>query len=245
MKSKEINIAIYVAVLLISAYLVYSFPRIALDQIIAPVIFWLFLVLALLRLLNFQVRETINYPSRKKWYILLPYMALHYFAYGAILEVILVSLSGIFFPYLAVSGVSYIPFGNSSLLQTLLSLLFNPTISIIIPPGITLDLSPYSLSLGFLISILVTYSILTISDMSKGARAKVEMLAIALVGIVVGAGCCVSIPIIVAEEIGAIAAYGLALGSRYWEIAFAVYTLLPIITVGGLIHFTKRLSLIK
>ncbi|NON61861.1 hypothetical protein [Acidianus sp. RZ1] len=229
----------YLTIMILSSLLVYIFPRVSLDQIVGPIIFWAFFIMLSLNLLGDQFRVVFENSSKKKWYILFSYMGVHYVVYGAILEVILTYLAGVFFPSL-VGGLVYTFFGSSSPEQTIFSLLFNPAVSLILPPGITLDLSAYSVSVGFIIAILVTSSIFTIMQLRNNFRSKIEIIAIATTGVIAGGGCCVSVPLLVVEVIGTGLSYGLALSS-YWEAAFAVYMLLPVVTLIGLSHLSRKL----
>ncbi|QGA55392.1 hypothetical protein GFS03_12820 [Sulfolobus sp. E5-1-F] len=224
--------------IVISLVLTYMFPF---NELVPIAIFWIFLTYLLFNTIFRGELQVIRSYKRKvtKWGIFFSYLATHYLVYSiAIIEL----LTYIYKPILSYPQTTFVslfttPFGSSpSLVNLGLSLIFNPTIAAFIPPNIAIELSLYSISMGLYIAILVTSSLLTLISLNK----KLGYLAfIPLIGIIAGASCCVSIPVLLAEsiELGNV----VFLTTSAWQVVFIAYVSLPIITVIFLKHLSSSL----
>ncbi|AOL17726.1 hypothetical protein BFU36_06850 [Sulfolobus sp. A20] len=216
--------------------LAYLFP---LDEALPITIFWIFLTYLLLRVFFRGEVNVINtYNGKSKWAILASYMSVHYVLYSIALETLLTYLfRPVIYPQSSFVGFFTTPFGESRSFANLgLSLVFNPTITIFISPNFAIDLSLYSIVFGLLISILVT-SIL-ISILSINGKQKYIIL-VPLLGLIAGASCCVSIPILLAESVEL--ANIVFISTTSWQALFIAYISLPIITVIFLKHLSNSL----
>lgn len=232
---------IYIIIMVGSLFLLYLFPEIGYDQMILPALFWFILSLYLsLSVLKDEILTFYNFKNLKKWFILVPYLATHYIVYSLLLEEILFSFYGT--TYSGISNfisLTYSPFFSHTIITVALSIFFNPTLVIFLKPGMLIELSAYSLSLGFLISLLVTSAVLRLLSLRKiSIRKKAEIFALALLGIIAGAGCCVSIPLLIASAIS----FSVTVSIMYWQGAFAIYLLLPIVALIILKHISSNLK---
>ncbi|MEM0034455.1 MAG: hypothetical protein QXP09_14055, partial [Saccharolobus sp.] len=186
--------------IIMSVILAYLFP---LNQLVPISIFWIFLAYLLLRAAFSGELEIIrDYRSNAKWGILSSYMMVHYLLYSIAIENLLAYIyKPVILNFQTSPSIALFtnPFSSSPNLVGLgLSLVFNPTLTFFIPPNLIADLSLYSIVLGLIISILVTSSLSIIFSINK--KLKLAGL-IPLIGIIAGASCCVSIPVLLAESL--------------------------------------------
>ena len=186
------------------------------------------------------IRKVFSYLSnnmnRKGLAIFLTYLSIHYFVYSIALERLLTSIYGELFrvssPFLTFSVSYFYPPGPYTFL---VNLIFNPSIVIGFPPNYYLELSFYSVVMGFLIGGVVTTTILRILEIYKRVRIRAIIIP-PILGVLAGGSCCVSIPIILATAIPAAnVLFFLPIGNTA---LFLAYILLPPITLVALtFHF--------
>ncbi len=172
-------------------------------ELLAPTLFWYaacFLLVA--------------YPLRSAWTMFLKhiktafgacvfalYLALHVVLYGFMLESILVS----FFdqPYVSAAANVYVTtsvFAPPSLANAILALWFNPWVTVTIPPLFDDALSFYSVAIAVVIAILIVANIGRARELGKVCSTKMRsrsMLIFPALGIVLGASCCLSVPVLI------------------------------------------------
>ncbi|ACP36512.1 conserved hypothetical protein [Sulfolobus islandicus L.S.2.15] len=224
--------------IVMSLVLTYMFPF---NELIPIVTFWIFLTYLLFNTILRGELQVMRLYKRKrtKWGLFFSYLITHYIVYSiAIVELLTyIYKPALSYPQTAFVSLFSTPFGSSPSLTNLgLSLIFNPTITVFIPPNIVIDLSLYSISMGLYIAILVTSSLVTLISLNK----KLGYLAfIPLIGIIAGASCCVSIPVLLAESIEV--SNLVFLTTSVWQAVFIAYVSLPIITVIFLKHLLSSL----
>ncbi|AAK43071.1 hypothetical protein HFC64_10095 [Saccharolobus solfataricus] len=224
--------------IVMSLALAYMFP---LNELIPIVTFWIFLTYLLFNTVFRAELQVMGSYKRKgtKWGIFFSYLITHYLVYSvAIVEL----LTYIYKPTISNPQTAFVslfntPFGISPSITNLgLSLIFNPTITAFIPPNIVIDLSLYSISMGLYIAILVTSSLITIISLNKKLK---YLVFIPLIGIIAGASCCVSIPVLLAESVEV--SNLIFLTTVGWQAVFIAYVSLPILTVIFLKHLSSSL----
>jgi len=230
----------YLPFMLIGFFIIYSAPfspNYSLYVIFGNVLFWLSLVTFVFKT---GLKQVFNYLSRnmnKKGYVIYGiYLSFHYIVYSIALERILTIIYGQLFS-ISESFVSFnvSPYYPGGLYATLVNLLFNPSVTIGFPPNFFLELTFYSLFMGFIIGGIVTATILRVMDMSKFIKVRAILIA-PVMGVIAGGSCCVSIPLILAT---AIPAANVLLFIPSGETAlFLAYILLPPVTAFALaLHF--------
>jgi len=146
------------------------------------------------------------------------YVAFHLLLYGFILEVIFVHLYAPSF-----GGVPAAVWVNTNLvlpptpLNTLLGLSYNPSITLSVPPIFGAVLSLYSFSSALIIAVLVVVNVGLVREVGScplGLKSRVYVGLPAL-GIVLGASCCLSPPILLALAAPATAVITYSLPAYY------------------------------
>lgn len=172
-------------------------------ELLAPAMFW-YAVCFLL----------VAYPLRHAWDdfrrhiktvfgagVFVLYLAIHVLLYGFLLESILVS----FFaqPYTSAAAsvaVTTTVFAPANLGNAVLALWFNPWITLTIPPLFDDALSFYSLAAAVVIAILIVANIGRTRELGRLCSANLRSRSTIIfpaVGIVLGASCCLSVPVLV------------------------------------------------
>jgi hypothetical protein len=158
-----------------------------------------------------------------------PFLAVHLFVYGFLLEVILASVYGISFalsPSLTVATEVFTP---PSALNILFDLSFNPSISFTLPPVLSGALSFYGFAVAILVGVLVLANVTKTIELGKvctlGRKAKSYFILPAL-GLVFGASCCVSVPALVSYAVPSVAT-----AASFWWIYNASYFFFPAFAV--------------
>lgn len=172
-------------------------------ELLAPALFW-YAVCFLL----------VAYPLRRAWQDFLQhirtafgagvfalYLAIHVVLYGFLLESLLVS----FFdqPYTSAAAnvsITTSVFAPPSLPNAVLALWFNPWITLTIPPLFDDALSFYSISIAVVIAILIVANIGRTRELGRVCSANLRsrsMLIFPALGIVLGASCCLSVPVLI------------------------------------------------
>ncbi len=179
------------------------------------------------------------YPLRRAWDVFLKhvrtaagaaaftsYLAVHVVLYGFILESVLVS----FFDRPATSTTASVfvttsVFAPPSISNAVLALWFNPWIIVTLPPIFDDALSFYSIAIAVVIAVLIVANLGKTRELGKmcstGLRSRSLLLFPAL-GIVLGASCCLSVPVLVTVA----APSALAVTSLVW-VYDATYFLFP------------------
>lgn len=129
------------------------------------------------------------------------YLAVHILLYGFMLESILVS----FFdrPFVSASANVFVTtsvFAPPSLSNAVIGLWFNPWITLTIPPTFSDAISFYSLTVAVIIAILIVANIGKTRELgavcSAATRSR-SMVILPALGIILGASCCLSVPVLV------------------------------------------------
>ncbi|BFI76079.1 hypothetical protein [Sulfurisphaera ohwakuensis] len=230
----------YLSSLILGFLLVYISPlspNYEIYVILGNLIFWLSLLLFLMKgpMSNIftYLRKHLNKFSLS---ILVAYLSVHYFVYSIALERLLTGFYGILFyvntPFIS---LSITPFYPPSFYTAFINIIFNPTVAIGFPPNYYIELSLYSIVLGFLIGSVVTVTIVRVLELSKVIKLK-SILLVPILGVIAGGSCCISLPILLATVIPAAnVLFFLPIGNTA---LFLAYILLPPITATGLaIHF--------
>ena len=153
-------------------------------------------------ILSYGIRRSIvttfRSATRSKWFAaLIPgYLSVHLLIYGIILEWILIGYfggaalynsNGIFLS----GGFSLYP---HTLLSVLVGLTVSPSITLQIEPYFVASISMYALATAVAIDVLVVANIATFLQLKDRLRRTAGSIAVPLIGVVLGAGCCLSIP---------------------------------------------------
>jgi len=232
-----VNVLPYLPIIFGSLLLTYLFP---LSQLVPLTIFWIFTTILVLRTaLSDEAKLVIFGKDKIKWIIFFLYLVVHYAVYSLAIELLLGQFTqGNNVLYVGPPlGIYTTPFSVSpSLTGLALSLILNPTLLIHLSNQLVIELSFYSISMGLLISFLVTSSLMIVIS----TRRRLKYLALVpMLGILVGASCCVSIPVLLATSIETA---GVVLLTTFsWEVVFIAYVILPLVTVIVLKHLSNSL----
>jgi hypothetical protein len=177
------------------------------NAVIGPVIasaaFWGALTLLII---GFPLRKSLNiaYNAVRKsgWFLALvpAYLLIHLVIYGILLESILIGAYGGVEPYSGV-GVFFtgsFAFTPHSLFNVILSLTVSPSFTVIIPPYFSATISTFAMFTALSIDILVVANISVFMQVAQRVKQVTGSVAVPLIGVVLGAGCCLSIPELVA-----------------------------------------------
>lgn len=204
---------------------------------VVSIAFW---VVVTVLILGYGVRRsvvsTFGAVRRSKWFAaLVPgYLSVHLIIYGIILEWILIGYFG--GPALYNSNGVFLSGGFSlyphTLLSVLVGLTVSPSITIQIEPFFVASISMYALATAVAIDVLVVANIATFMQLKERLRKTAGSIAVPLIGVVLGAGCCLSIP-----ELFTIAAPSMSL-LLYTPLGIlaqnTIYYLLPISVIVAL-----------
>ncbi len=161
------------------------------------------------------------------------YWTAHLILYGLILEGI-VAYSFRIHSLVSQLNVNLasIPIYPVSVASLLAGFAFNPSIDIFIPPVYVLALSFYTISISFIIAVLVLTNIMKVAEIGKmctnamRSRALVVMPALGVIG---GAACCLSLPVLIS-----LAAPTAAIFSSSPIVYYSAYFVFPTATAFGL-----------
>ncbi len=212
--------AVFVALAVLTSYFAYLWGATSPNpaELLAPAFFWYAVSLAL-----------IAYPLRKAWRafathvrtaagagVFVLYLAVHIVLYGFMLESILVSVFDR--PFVSASASVYVTtsvFAPPTLPNAILALWFNPWITLTIPPVFNDALSFYSIGIAVIIAILIVANVGMTRELGRVCSAAMRsrtMVLFPALGIVLGASCCLSVPILVTVA----APSALVLSSSQW-----------------------------
>jgi hypothetical protein len=229
----------------------YSGPRYGFntDQALGSVLFWSAVVYLIF---SFPLRSvTISFTryARDRVGVVsaLVYAVVHLFLYSFTLEAILVRTLA---PGFSVGGASV--WVNTDLLSppsglnALLDLAYNPSLTISLPPIFGVVLSAYNFATAGVISALVATSvgiirrIMGLYKLGRGLRVK-TYAGLPALGVVLGASCCLSPPILLGLLTPAIGAVADTLGAYY-----ITYFLFPWLAVTALyLNYRSLMKLSK
>jgi len=202
------------------------------DELFGSGIFWCAVVYLLLAVpLRKAVAEFREYVFTIPGTLVFTfYMAIHLILYGFLFETIVASVFGpstlAVTPGLFVSTNVFLP---PSITSSLFDVAFNPSIVATVPPIFSVVLSFYSISVAFVIAVLVLANIGQTRDLNRvrsaAGKAKV-FVVLPAVGIFFGASCCLS----VAGVLSLISPTASAILSASW-VFYATYFLLPAVAI--------------
>lgn len=173
------------------------------DEIIGPVLFW---YAVLLLLFSFPLRRAVGVTiralrTRLGVSVFWPYLALHLFIYGFLLEAILAGIYGITLtigPSFSIVTDAFVP---PNVLNALLDLSYSPSAVFTLPPALSGAFSLYSVSAAVVIDVLVVANVTEVvrlgEERTRRQRAT-SFVALPAVGVILGASCCLSLPALIA-----------------------------------------------
>lgn len=241
MKKSQYLVFVSIALLVIGvalAYYAYFVPLTSAFnsyEAVASIIFWGALISLVL---GFPLRRSLRLFSKyiktgRGLVTFVSYISVHLILYGLLLEIVLAHIFRMppettHFSYYLTSVLFY-PLSFSSVIT---GFGFNPSLSFLLPPLYNLALSMYSICLGFIIAILVTANVVRVTELGKVCSLAQKSRALVLlpaIGVVGGAICCVSLPVIISLAAPAAAAISNSPIAFYFA-----YFLFPPATVIGL-----------
>jgi hypothetical protein len=217
--------------------LAYSVPQnfFALVEGCASFLFWFSVVgLVFLFPLRYVGSLYVKYIRRPRGLALfVSYLSVHLILYGLILEgIVAYSLkipSLVTQPSVSLSAIPLYPVSASSILA---GFGFNPSVDLFVPPVFVLALSFYTISLSVTIATLVLTNVMKVVELGKmcGTALKSRSLVVLpAIGVVGGAACCLSLPILIS-----LAAPTAAIITSTPLVWYAAYFLFPTATAVGL-----------
>jgi hypothetical protein len=161
------------------------------------------------------------------------YLSVHLFLYGLLLEGLIA------YSFKVPSGINQfsanlasIPLYPISLTSILAGFGFNPSLDLFIPPVFVLALSFYTITLSLIIAVLVLTNVMKVLEIGKmcGIALKSRTLvALPALGVIGGAACCLSLPILI--SITAPTAAIITNNTVVWYVAYFAF---PSVTAVGL-----------
>ncbi len=172
------------------------------EELIGPALFW-YAIAMLLLAFPFHEAATTCYRglrTRLGAAVFWPYLLVHLMVYGFLVEVILGSMYGFtsaLSPSITVSTDAFMP---ASFISTLLDLVYNPSVAFTLPPVLSGELTFYAISIAVLVDVLLLANVLDTVELGRlctlGRKARTYFL-LPLVGLVLGASCCLSVPALI------------------------------------------------
>ncbi len=188
----------------VASYFAYVWGSVTVNpaEILAPILFWYGLSFMLL---SYPFRSAVNDFLRyirtfSGALVFVVYLVIHILLYGFLLEGILTSFYGKNF-FTTVTGVTLTTtvFTPPTALNVILSLWYNPWITLTTPPVFNTTLSLYSLVIAVIIDILIVANIGMTRELGKAcstATRSKSMVIFPALGIAFGASCCLSVPLL-------------------------------------------------
>lgn len=174
--------------------------------------------------------------------ILVGYLAVHYLLYGFFLEKVLVGVYG--FEAINVPATAYISsqlLGPPSIANAFLSVISFPSITLWFPPYFGVVLIPYGLFMGFLIGVLVVANLEIVHEISAcplGNRIRAAVF-LPVAGVVSGASCCLSLPILLTVAVPATGALAYTAFASYF--AFFAFPIVTAVALYANLYYTQNL----
>ncbi len=174
-----------------------------LDEILGPLIFW---YAVLLLIFAFPLRDIFRTSCRALrtkagTFIFWPYLALHLFVYGFLLEAILVGIYGMTFALSpSVTAVTDV-FSPPSVVNTLLDLSYSPSATFTLPPVLSGAFSLYGVCVAIVIAVLVVANVVGVQELGRlrtASQTAAAFVVLPATGVILGASCCLSVPALVA-----------------------------------------------
>lgn len=218
------------ALAVVSAYFAYVWGSVAVNpaEILAPFLFWYGVAFLLLSYpLRSAARDFWRYIRTLSGAVVFAvYLVIHILLYGYLLEGILTSFYGsTFFTSAARVTLTTTVFTPPTAVNVILSLWYNPWLTITTPPAFETTLSLYSVVIALIIDVLIVANIGRTRELGKacsiGAKSR-SMVIFPALGIAFGASCCLSVPLLFTVAVPSAA----ALSSLLW-VYDATYFLFP------------------
>jgi len=218
------------ALAVFSSYFAYVWGSTVVNpaEILAPLLFWYG---ASFLLLSYPLKDALadfrRYIKTVTGAVVFAvYLVVHILLYGFLLEGILTSFYGKdFFTTAAGVTLTTTTFVPPSPTNVVLALWYNPWLTITTPPAFSTTLSFYSLVIALLIDVLIVANIGKTRELGKacsvGERSR-SIVVFPALGIVFGASCCLSVPLLFTVAVPSAA----ALSSLLW-VYDATYFLFP------------------
>lgn len=228
-------------ILLLFSLILALYPIHLFENLLAPTIFWCSM---LLLLLLYPIRSVMLYVKnnfhRKEVKIsTLAYFPLHLIIFSLAMERILAFLfspQAFYYESISLAYTPYYPIG----IAFLFNFLFNPAVEVLLPPYYYLSITPFSVFIASIITLLVSANIGKIFEFIRAKR--IVIAGIISLGLVGGTTCCLSLPTLIAFYTPlSILAYNVVAG----EIITMVYFVLPIIVIVSLYDLFKRVVKVK
>ena len=170
--------------------------------LVAPVLFWYGVSFLLFTYPFHRAFQAFRGHIRTKLgaAVFAVYLLIHVFLYGFLLEGILVSLFAQ--PLVSRSVSVYVTtsvFAPPTISNAILALWFNPWVTLMIPPSFVDAISFYSLAIAIVIAILIVANIAEVRELGSvvsGSLKSRTLVVLPALGIVLGASCCLSVPIL-------------------------------------------------
>jgi hypothetical protein len=132
--------------------------------------------------------------------VFVAYLSIHVLLYGFLLEGILVSVFAQ--PFVANHATVFVTtsvFAPATISNAILGLWFNPWMTVTIPPSFLDSISFYSLAIAAVIAILIVANIGKARELGSVVSTNTKsrtLVILPAIGIVLGASCCLSVPIL-------------------------------------------------
>ncbi|BCU69606.1 hypothetical protein [Stygiolobus caldivivus] len=203
----------------------------SLAYIIFPLSVWAFisLVIAYLEKKAFSYVKS-NFKRKSISLSLLLYLPVHLIIYSLAIE----KLLSFIFGYQGIFSSAQVLFTYTPFPPTLtgfiLTVLFDPSLDLFIPPVYYLSLTPFSIITAVIISFIVSANIGKIIELVKSKLKVIRQIGVVLsLGLIAGSTCCLSLPSLIALYTPFLS--NLAYNTKTGETILALYFLLPLITI--------------
>jgi hypothetical protein len=216
------------------------------DEVVGPALFWIAIGVLLFA---FPLRAAVVAFSRAVRRplgagIFASYLTAHILLYGFILDVIVASIYGASslaesFGFLVTTNL-FLP---ASVPALIFDVAYNPSVVLTAPPVFGVALSFYGMAVAVIIAVLIVANIgkaREVGELRTRARKARSYVVLPVMGIVLGASCCLSVAGVVALAVPSAA----ALTSVTW-VYYTTYFLLPSVAITVLylnLHSVERIA---
>jgi hypothetical protein len=203
------------------------------DEVVGPALFWIaivvFLLASPLRAATRAFSRAIRRPAGAG--IFVSYLTIHLILYGFVLDAIVASLYGAAsvaqsFGVIVTTNL----FQPPSVSALIFDVAYNPSIVLTAPPVFGVALSFYGIAVAVIIAILIIANIgqaQELGELRTQAKKARSYVVLPVIGIVLGASCCLSVAGVVALAVPS----ALASTSVTW-IYYTTYFLLPSVAIA-------------